>query len=141
MVHSDNQGLILPPFVAQTQFVIIPIISKKDNADELKAKCHELAGQLREADMRVVVDDSEKTPGFKFNAWELKGTPVRIELGPKDFKKEAVYCAVRHNGEKFSAKWETLAQEMKELLPKIHDQMYEKAKNARGDHIKNVDNW
>lgn len=131
----------MPPFVAQTQFVIIPIVSKKDNAEELKAKCHELAGQLRAADLRVAVDDTEKTPGFKFNNWELKGTPVRIELGPKDFKKESVFCAIRHNGEKFSAKWETLAQEMKDLLPKIHDQMYEKAKNARSDHMKNVDNW
>ena len=91
--------------------------------------------------MRVAVDDTDKNPGFKFNAWELKGTPVRLELGPKDFKKESVYCAIRHSGEKFSAGWKNLAGEMQELLTKIHDDMYKKACAARADHMINIDNW
>ena len=102
MIHSDNQGLILPPKVAQTQFVVIPIYSKDDDIEGIKAKGHELASELKEKGLRVAVDDTEgKTPGFKFNAWELKGTPVRIELGPKDFAKGEAKIVIRHSGEKF----------------------------------------
>lgn len=124
MVHSDNQGLILPPRVAHTQIVIMPIFSKKDDAEQLKNKCNELADQLRALDIRVSVDFTEKNPGFKYNYWELKGTPIRLELGPKDFQKESVMVAIRHSGEKYAASWTNLDQQMKDLIPQIHDQMY-----------------
>ena len=85
MVHSDNKGLVLPPYVANTQFVIIPIYSK-DNRTQITDKANEIADQLKKAGLRVEVDDSNKKPGYKFNEWVLKGTPVRIEFGPKDFE-------------------------------------------------------
>ena len=75
----------MPPHVAQTQIVVIPIFAKKDDIDALKNKAHEIASELKKAGLRAVVDDSDRNPGFKFNAWELKGTPMRFEIGPKDF--------------------------------------------------------
>ena len=143
MVHSDNKGLVLPPYVASTQFVIIPIYSK-DNRTQITDKANEIADQLKKAGLRVAVDDSNKKPGFKFNEWELKGTPVRIEFGSKDFEAEQVTVAIRHegvNGKKFAVKWDNLSEEMSALLPKIHKDMYEKALKAREDNTETVDNW
>ena len=118
----------MPPKVAQTQFVVIPIFSKDDDIEGIKAKAHDLATSLKEQDMRVAVDDQEgKTPGFKFNHWELRGTPVRVELGPKDYAKQEVRVVIRHSGEKIQVNWDGFADTMEELLPKIHQQMYDKA--------------
>ena len=90
----------------------------------------------------MYVDDRPNhNPGFKFNDWELKGTPVRIELGMKDFNKQEVKIAVRHSGEKFFAPWEGLNERLEKLLEDIHTQMFEKAKNARDEHLKEVSTW
>ena len=96
---------------------------------------------MKKAGLRVVVDDSDRNPGFKFNAWELKGTPLRLELGPKDFEKGEVRAAIRHSNEKFQVKWDNIADEMVDLMPKIHKQMYDKAVQAREDNMATVDNW
>ena len=105
MVHSDNTGIVMPPRVAQTQIVIIPILFKNDDAKLLHDKAHELAAQLKAAGLRVTVDDRENhNPGFKFNSWEVKGTPIRLELGAKDIAAGEVKCAVRHSGAKFQVK-------------------------------------
>lgn len=102
MIHSDNHGLVLPPRVAQHQFVIVPIIYKEDSEEEFNHKAQELAKVLRLAGMRVFVDDREThNPGFKFHDSELKGIPVRIELGKQDMKKQEVRVVVRHDGRKF----------------------------------------
>jgi len=93
--------------------VIIPIIYKNDDPKILEEKAREIGKQLREAGLRVNVDDRPNhNPGFKFNDWELKGTPVRIELGMKDFGKSEVRVAVRHSGKKFQAQWEGIAEQM-----------------------------
>ena len=70
--------------------------------------------------MRATCDDSDRNPGFKFSAWELKGTPLRLELGPKDFEKGEVRAAVRFSGEKFQVKWDNLAEEMVNYMSVIH---------------------
>ena len=102
MIHSDNKGLVLPPRVAQTQVVIIPIFFKGVANKEITDKVHELASKLRESGIRVAVDDNpHHNPGFKYNHWELKGVPLRIELGSKDLANQEVRVAVRHSGEKF----------------------------------------
>ena len=109
MIHSDDVGLVLPPKVAQTQIVIVPIRYKNDDPTLLNDKAEELAAKLRQAGMRVVVDSSEThNPGFKFAAWEVKGIPARLELGMKDYEKEEVRVAVRHSNKKFQAKWENI---------------------------------
>jgi len=102
MMHSDNKGLVLPPKVAQTQVVIMPIFNKGDDLAVLNAKCEEVGASLRESGLRVVVDLSDNhTPAYKFNVWELRGTPIRLELGGRDLKKNEVRCVIRHNAEKF----------------------------------------
>jgi len=98
MNHSDNKGLVLPPKVAQWQVVIIPIHFKESEEEykQLKLKAPELNKHLEENNIRSFVDDREtKKPGFKFNEWELKGIPIRIEIGPKDYQKQSVMMARR----------------------------------------------
>ncbi len=86
MIHSDNTGVVLPPRVAQTQIVIIPILYKNDDSKALLDQAHNLKKELLQAGIRVTVDDRDNhNPGFKFNNWEVKGTPIRLELGAKDF--------------------------------------------------------
>lgn len=88
MIHSDNKGVVLPPKVAQTQVVIIPIFHAGEDHNILKDKAHEIANALKAAGVRAQVDDSENhNPGFKYAQWEVRGTPVRIELGRKDMEK------------------------------------------------------
>ena len=102
MIHSDNTGVVLPPRVAQVQVVIIPILFKNDDGKKIVDKAHELAKELKASGIRVQVDDRENhNPGFKFNNWEVKGTPIRIEVGAKDLANNEVKVAIRHNGEKF----------------------------------------
>ena len=142
MIHSDDDGLVLPPRVAQTQIVLIPIIKKNDDEKALKDKVHEIAAQLKSAGLRVAVDDRDNhNPGFKFNHWELKGTPLRMELGSKDFEKQEVKCCVRHSRAKFQKKWDELVDQMPALMDTIHHEMFEKARQAREDHLNHVSNW
>ena len=142
MMHSDNKGLILPPKVAKTQFVIIPIRKSTDDGTALNDKAHELAADLRANGLRVEVDDSDvHNPGYKFNHWEVKGTPVRVELGARDMQNCEVKIAIRHSGEKFQAPWEGLGAAMKDLVQTIHNQMYDKAFAARAEHLKTIASW
>jgi prolyl-tRNA synthetase len=142
MIHSDNNGLVLPPRVAQNQVVIIPIFFKDGDNKALKDKVHEIAANLRDHGIRVAVDDNDsKNPGFKFNHWEVRGTPIRLELGHKDLEKSEVKAVVRHSGEKFQMHWQALATNIEALLQDIHAQMYAKAEKARVDHTKHVENW
>lgn len=142
MIHSDNMGLVLPPKVAQVQVAIVPIINKDDDIEAMKGKAHDLAAELKQSGLRVYVDDSEvHNPGFKFNYWELRGSPIRLELGVKDFEKEEVKVVVRYSGEKFQASWTGLAAGMVDQMEKIQSGMYNKAKQSREDHISHVKNW
>lgn len=122
--------------------MIIPILFKNDDAKALSEKANELAAALQAEGLRVAVDDRENhNPGFKFNSWEVRGTPVRLELGAKDLAANEVKCAVRHSGAKYQVKQETLAKEMAVLMDTIHDEMFAKAKAARDSHLAHVDNW
>jgi prolyl-tRNA synthetase len=132
MVHSDNMGLVLPPRVAQVQVVIIPILKKGDDMEALSKNAQEVYDKLKKAGVKVVLDDRENyNPGFKFNHWEVKGTPIRLELGKKDFEKQEMRCCKRHNGEKFQLKTDTLDQRIPEMLEEIHHEMFNKALKAR----------
>ena len=101
LVHSDNKGLVLPPRVAQTQVVIVPITYKEDEAQVIRSKVEEIYQILKKAGVRVYLDDRENyNPGWKFNHWEIKGVPIRIELGKKDYESSEVRVVRRDNGEK-----------------------------------------
>lgn len=142
MVHGDDKGLVLPPSVAQTQVVIIPVLFKDDDATKLLEKAEELRKVLKAAKIRVELDDRENyNPGFKYNHWELRGVPLRLELGKKDFEKQEVRMCKRNDGTKSQVKWDGIAETILAQFPQIHTEMYNKALKSRENHMSNVTNW
>lgn len=129
MTHGDNNGLVLPPAVAPVQVVVVPIAQHKEGVLE---KASELYNKLKASGIRVKMDDSENSPGWKFAQYEMKGVPVRIELGPKDIENGQCVVVTRYNGEKqtvaLDADNATLVQTVQQLLEtEIPAGMYEKA--------------
>ncbi len=130
MVHGDNSGLVLPPLVAPTQVMIIPIAQHKEGVLE---KAEELRGRLK--DFRVKVDDSDKSPGWKFSEQEMRGIPVRIEIGPKDIEANQAILVRRDTGEKITVSLNELESKVKEILKNIQKEMLEKARKHLNSHI------
>ena len=124
MTHGDNNGLVLPPAVAPVQAVIIPIAQHKEGVLE---KAEELRKRLAETGLRIKLDDSENSPGWKFSEYEMKGVPVRIEIGPKDIENNQCVIVTRHNGEKTFVSLDELEKAVAEKLREVHDGMYAKA--------------
>ena len=133
MVHGDDEGLVLPPKVAPIQAVIIPI--RMDTCKEVHVACQKLCDQLKKAGIRVYLDDSDKTPGWKFSQYEMKGIPVRIELGPKDLEKGLVSLSIRYNGEKRQVPIDNVEETILALLDEIQKGMYQKAYDYLKSHI------
>ncbi|MCR5649617.1 MAG: proline--tRNA ligase [Lachnospiraceae bacterium] len=123
MVHGDSEGLVLPPKVAPTQVVIIPIQQKKEGVLE---EARRLQGVLK--DLRVKLDDSDRSPGYKFAEQEMRGFPVRIEIGPKDIENGQCVVVRRDTREKYTVELENVESFVKKLLDDIHNDMYERAK-------------
>ena len=126
MVHGDNSGLVLPPMVAPTQIMIVPIQQRKEGVLE---KATEIKNML--SNFRVKVDDTDKSPGWKFSEQEMRGIPLRIEIGPKDIEAGKCVLVRRDNGEKIETEIDQVAAKVTELLPQIQHDMYEKAKTRR----------
>ena len=131
MVHGDNSGLKLPPKVAPTQVMIIPIQQKKEGVLD---KANELLDTLKKAGVRVDIDDTDKTPGFKFSEQEMRGVPMRIEIGPKDIENGKCVVVRRDNGEKIDVALSDIESKVKELLVTIQKDMFEAAKAHRDAH-------
>jgi prolyl-tRNA synthetase len=127
MVHGDDSGLVLPPEVAPIQVVIIPISQHKEGVLE---KASELAERLSDK-TRVKVDSSDKTPGWKFSEYEMKGVPIRLEVGPKDIEKGQVVLVRRDTGEKLFVSMEGLEARITELLAEIQQNLLKKATALR----------
>jgi prolyl-tRNA synthetase len=128
MAHGDDKGLVLPPKVAPIQVVIVPIYKNEEGKETVLPKVEEIEKELESKGVRVHIDDREGlSPGYKFNDWELKGIPLRIEIGPKDIEKQSVVLAKRHNLEKASLNF-TEIEKIPLMLDKIQDKMLEKAK-------------
>jgi prolyl-tRNA synthetase len=105
MVHGDDRGLVLPPKIAPIQVAIVPIPYKGADPAAIAAKARELFTMLKQKDIAVILDDREEyTPGWKFNHWELKGVPIRIEIGPRDLKQNQVMMARRDTYQKMPVK-------------------------------------
>jgi prolyl-tRNA synthetase len=142
MVHGDDRGLVLPPKVAPVQVVIVPILYKAADSDAIAAKANEIYQQLKKKGVNVVLDDRpEYTPGWKFNEWELKGVPIRIEIGPRDLKQEQVTLARRDTYQKTTAKMEAAVQTVETLLEEIQTNLYAKAKTALEEKTTTVQNY
>ncbi len=131
MVHGDDRGLVLPPAVAPTQAVIVPIYKDKTRSWVL-SEAQKLAERLRDAAIKVHLDDREAyTPGWKFNEWEMRGVPIRIEIGPRDLEKEQVMLVRRDNGTKEPTSQDGLASTISQRLEAIQENLYQKALKFR----------
>jgi prolyl-tRNA synthetase len=135
MVHGDAQGLILPPKVAPFQVVFVPIWRKEAEKDQVFDTIRHLENDLRKAGVRVKVDWSEHTtPGFKFNEWELRGVPLRIEVGPRDVKEGKAVVVRRDNRAKEAVDQADLVGRVQGLLVEIQQALYDRAVQFRADH-------
>jgi prolyl-tRNA synthetase len=145
MVHGDDQGLILPPRLAPHQVVMVPIYKNDTEKSAVLPVAERIKQELVEADIRVKVDQREHlSPGFKFNDWEMRGVPVRIEIGPKDVTNNAVALARRdkpgREGKQFVSQ-EGLAQTVQGLLGTVQDRLLDRARRFRDEHTYTVDNY
>jgi len=132
MAHGDQRGLILPPKVAPVQVVIVPIAQKKAGVLE---KCAEVKSALEKAGVRVTLDDGENSPGWKFNEWEMKGVPLRIELGPRDIESGNALGFRRDTLEKQEYNLENIVEEITALLETVQKDMLEAARVRRDERI------
>ncbi|RDW15037.1 proline--tRNA ligase [Oceanobacillus chungangensis] len=140
MVHGDNRGLVIPPRIAPTQAMIVPIAQHKEGVLD---KAYGLRDQLKNL-VRVDIDASDKMPGWKFNEYEMKGIPVRIEMGPKDIEKEQVVLVRRDTGEKEFVALSDLETRLPALLEEIQSNLYNKAlehRNEKTSTAKNMDEF
>ncbi len=142
MVHGDDNGLVLPPKVAPIQVVIIPIYYSDDDREKVISKANEIKQILEGKNIRVHMDNrSELTPGYKFHDWELKGIPVRIEIGPKDIEKEKVVLVKRYNKEKSDLAFAQVDTEVESLLTQIQKDMLESAKKILTENTFSVSDY
>jgi len=133
MTHGDEQGLVLPPKVAPTQVVLIPVGPWKKNPAILE-KLEELQQQLKAAGLRVKIDDTDNSPGFKFNEWELRGVPMRIECGPRDLENNQVMTKMRDLDEKVAVGFDVLVETIQSELEKMQGRLLETARAMRASN-------
>ena len=142
MVHSDDEGLILPPKIAPLQVVIVPVYKGNEKKAEIDTKGKEIMAQLKSLGITVKFDDSDNSrPGWKFAEYEKKGVPVRIAIGARDLEKNEVEIVRRDTREKRIISLDGITQFVKELLVEIQTAMFKKAKAYLEEHITKVDSW
>ena len=131
MTHGDNNGLVLPPHIAPVQIVVIPVAMHKEGVLD---KAREVADRLKKAGIRVKIDESEQSPGWKFAEYEMKGVPLRLELGPKDIENGQCVLVRRDNREKTFVKLDELETAAAELLETEQKALFDKAKKNLDEH-------
>lgn len=136
MAHGDSRGLILPPKVAPVQVVIVPIAAKKGGVME---KCEEIRARLAACGIRVKLDDTDNSPGWKFNEWEMKGVPVRLELGPRDIEAGNALLFRRDTLEKSECSLADIENAVKDALERVQKDMLEAARARRDSRIVTAD--
>ena len=142
MTHGDDKGLVLPPKVAPIQVVIIPIYYSKEDKENVLQKACQIKDSLSNNDIRVHLDDREHlTPGFKFNDWEMRGIPIRIEIGPKDIAKNQIVLARRHNQTKISLDIDGLTEKTLSELKNIQKEMFDAAKKILDERVVRVSEY
>ncbi|MBQ2639958.1 MAG: proline--tRNA ligase [Bacilli bacterium] len=132
MVHGDDDGLVLPPRIAPTQVMIIPIAQQKEGVLD---KAKEILDKLQKLNIRAKIDDSEKSPGFKYSEQEILGIPLRIEIGPKDIEKNELIIVRRNDRKKITLKINEIENEIQNILEEMQNDMYNNAKNFLDNHI------
>ena len=136
MTHSDDQGLVLPPTLADPQVVVVPIW-QEDNVDEILAYAEDVTAQLAEAGVRVHLDDRDhRNPGFKYNEWELKGVPVRLEIGPNEVNDGTVTFVHRPDGERSTESVDAIAETTDDHLETVYAKLYASAEETLEGEIR-----
>jgi len=142
MMHSDDEGLVLPPKLAPYQVVIVPIYRNEEQLETVSSKAHEIMDALRQKGISVKFDDRDThKPGWKFAEYELKGVPVRIAIGPRDIENSTVEVARRDTKEKEVLQIDDLPNKISHLLESIQENLFLKAETFRDDNITTVDTW
>ena len=138
MVHGDDKGLILPPKISPTQVIIVPIY-KDESKEIVKQKAYELENKLKDSNIRAYTDDRDEfTSGWKFNEWEMKGVPLRVNIGIRDIREEQVELIRRDTRERFYVKEKDLVNETLSILENIQSNMYHLAKNYLVTNTRNA---
>lgn len=132
MTHGDNSGLVLPPEIAPIQVIVVPVAQHKEGVVE---KASELLDTLKKAGIRAKMDASDNSMGWKCAQWEMKGVPVRIEIGPRDIENGVCMAVRRDNGEKIEIKLAELAERTPEVLDAVQQGLFDKAKANLSSHI------
>ncbi|MFH1728959.1 MAG: proline--tRNA ligase [Pseudomonadota bacterium] len=142
MAHSDDEGLILPPKLAENKVIIIPISKNDDQKEEIMAYAKAVSEELTKASINHILDDRENyKPGWKFAEAELVGIPLRIDIGPKDMENNSLFFARRDTKEKFTVTKEGFVQVVKDTLDNIQKTLFDRALKLREDHTFNVDTY
>ncbi|MFH1056348.1 MAG: proline--tRNA ligase [Candidatus Micrarchaeota archaeon] len=135
MVHGDDRGLIWPPKIAPVQLVIVPIFYNDEERRMTLVAANRIKEKISRLNLRIAIDDSDKTPGFKFNQWELNGVPVRIEIGLRDLAQLGVTIARRDSGEKDFVTEDKVAEKVEFLISDIQQKLFLKAKLFLDSHV------
>ena len=138
MVHGDDSGLVLPPMVAPVQVMVIPI---QQNKEGVLDAANGIFDELKAADIRVKVDDGDKSPGWKFAEAEMRGIPLRVEIGPKDMEKHQCVLVRRDTREKTVVDLDDVADKAKELMAQMQKDMLERARKHLESHISDAHNY
>ena len=138
MVHGDDSGLVLPPRIAPTQVDVIPIMQNKEGVLD---KAHEVLENLCAAGLRAKLDDTDKSPGWKFSEQEMRGIPVRVEMGPRDIEANQAIVVRRDTREKITVSLDTLAEKITEILDTMQKEMLERARAHRDAHTYDAHNY
>ena len=139
MTHSDDQGLVLPPTIAPEQVVVVPIW-QEDTKDDVLDYADEVANDLADSGVRVELDDrDERNPGFKFNEWELKGVPVRVEIGPHEVEDGEVTIIHRPDGESITADRDNIGATIQEHFDEVYAKLYAAAEENLDDSVRKAD--
>ncbi len=140
MAHGDDKGLVLPPKIAPIQVIIIPIFKDETEKNKINNYINNFIKNFKNIKYKIDWDDTN-TPGWKFNQWEMKGVPIRVEVGPKDIEKNQVVLARRDTGEKQEVKSEDIKNKIKNLLDKIQENLFKTSEKNLKDNIKEYDDY
>jgi prolyl-tRNA synthetase len=142
MAHGDDNGIVIPPKLATIQVVVVPIFRKPEERERVMQAVEQFTAPFKSAGIGFKIDDRDQySPGWKFNEWEKRGIPLRIEVGPKDLEKNQVMLARRDNREKMPASQDGLAETVRQMLATIQSSMFERAREFREKHSYRVDDY
>ena len=141
MAHGDDNGLRLPPKIAPYQVVFVPIARNEEETIQIKEYASPVLAELKNNEVRIFEDWSDNSPGFKFHEWEMKGAPIRLEIGPRDVKEEKAVLVRRDTNEKISMEKSQLVETIFTLLKEIQNNLFEQARTFRQENTHSVSTY